>query len=233
MRLFAFLSRDRGVAHNVRFVAHVLRERKATERAAKRMPKPVPWDWAMPRLVPLLSGPSIDTPDLPIVRTTAGPGCAIEFGMDVGGAYLLVDARVAERWECRPEQLRDVALANLRRRTRQVSPASLSTGTFSGRIVRMWRGPRYAASLVLLEDELVRLFGSHDQVLATPSQSFLISFPVDTPGRVLADTVVDLEMGEALPLWFDPFLLHDGHLIWQPADLDGDDSDEERALWTS
>ena len=190
------------------------------------MPRPVPWDWARPRLLPLLCGPIIDPPGERVVRTVAGPGCAIEIGMDLGGVFPVVDASVAERWETSPDQLRDAALANLRRRTARLSPASLSTGAFSGRIVRMLRGPAgYAASLVLLRDELMRIFGSQDQILAAPGRSLLVSFPIDAPLDVVVDTVIDLELSQPLPLMLDPFLLTDGRLVWQPTASDPDEED--------
>ncbi|MEP7378900.1 MAG: hypothetical protein ABI725_04990, partial [Chloroflexota bacterium] len=134
--------------HRVRFVAHIVKEQRAMARAARRMPKPVPWEWAKPRLLPLLSGPVIDPPGLPTVRTTAGPGCAVEFGLDLGNVFPVVDALVAERWECDATQLLDVSLANLRRRVSILSPASVSTGVLSGRITRVFRQPGWAASLV-------------------------------------------------------------------------------------
>ncbi|MEO8626060.1 MAG: hypothetical protein ABI452_05110, partial [Candidatus Limnocylindrales bacterium] len=157
--------------HRVRFVAHIVKEQRAMARAARRMPKPVPWEWAKPRLLPLLSGPAIDPPGLPTVRTTAGPGCAVEFGLDLGKVFPVVDALVAERWECDAAQLLDVSLANLRRRVSLLAPANLSTGVLSGRMTRVFRQPGWAASLVLLEGELIRLFGAHDQYVAAPSRS--------------------------------------------------------------
>jgi uncharacterized protein YtpQ (UPF0354 family) len=189
------------------------------------MPRPVPWEWAKPRLLPLLCGPVIDPPGERVIRTVCGPGCAIEIGMDLGGVFPVVDAPVAERWETSPDQLRDAALANLRRRTARLSQATLNTGAFSGRIVRMLRGPAgYAASLVLLQDELMRVFGSQDQVFAAPGRSLLVSFPIDAPLDVVVDTVIDLELSERLPLMLDPFVLTGGRLLWQPA---ADEVDEE------
>jgi hypothetical protein len=38
----------------------VVREDQAMRRAARQMPKPVPWEWAKPRIVPLLAGPYFD-----------------------------------------------------------------------------------------------------------------------------------------------------------------------------
>ena len=210
--------------NTVRFVAHLVKEQRAIARATRRMPKPVPWEWAQPRLLPLLSGPAIDPPGLPTVRTTAGPGCAVEFGLDLGAVFPVVDALVAERWECDPAQLLEVSLANLRQRTSRLSPANLSSGVLSGRMTRVFRRPGWAASLVLLEDELIRLLGAHDQFIAVPSRSLLMSFPIETPLRVVADTVVDFEIREAMPLLYEPFLITDGRLSWQPPeDFAGDD----------
>jgi hypothetical protein len=210
------------LAARLRLAAHIVKEDRAIARAAKRMPKPVPWEWARPRLVPLLAGPRFDPPGEELIRSVAGPGCAIEFGIDLGGVFPVVDASVAERWECSADQLRDMALANLRQRVTRIGPRAAAAGTLSGRIVRLLRQPRgLAASCVFLLDELTRLFGSHDQVLAAPSRSLLVSFPMNTPAEVLADAVVDLEMGEPLPLLLDPFVLLDGELHWQPGDEDG------------
>ncbi len=204
-----------GGRDGIRFAAHVLREQRAIQRAAKRMPKPVPWEWAKPRLVPMLSGPCIDPPGSPIVRTTAGPGCAVEFGLEIGGVFLVVDAPVAERWECTPAQLLAASLDNLRKRTSRLSALDISTGVFSGRMTRMIRQPGWAASLVLLEDELLRLLGTQEQFIAVPSRAVLISFPITTPMRILADTIVDLEASEPLPLMYEPFLVQGGRLLWQ------------------
>jgi hypothetical protein len=205
----------------LRLAGHLIKQDRAFARAAKRMPRPVPWDWARPRLVPLLAGPSLDEPGVGVVRATAGPGCAVEIGMDLGGAFAIVDEIVAERWECSPGQLLEAGLHNLRRRLAKVGPADAVGGAFSGRIIRQLELPGgCAASVALLPDELMRIFGDHDQVLAAISIARLVSFPIDTPVEVLADAVIDMEMGEPLPLLYDPFVLVDGRLVWQPPDDD-------------
>ena len=58
----------------------LVREDRALRRAARQMPKPVPWDWAAPRLVPLLSRPAFDPPGEGLVRVTTELGFAVEFG---------------------------------------------------------------------------------------------------------------------------------------------------------
>ena len=184
------------------------------------MPRPVPWDWAASRVLPLLAGPRIDRPGEEIVRAVVEPGCAVEFGLEIGTALPLVDALVAERWECSAEQIRDAAFANLRRRAAELGRAAVTTATFNGRIVRISQARPWTSSLVLVPDELMRLFGDHDQVIAAPGRSLLVSFATETPVSVVADVIVDLEMGQAHPLMLDPFMLNGARLYWQCRDED-------------
>jgi hypothetical protein len=200
-----------------RRVLDLLREERRVRCAAKRMPKPLPWDWARPRLIPLLAGPYLG-PDL--VTVVAKPGCAINFGVEISGTYVLVDAPTAERWEASEAQLGAVSEMNLDRRAAQVQRESVIRGTLAGRIVRLLDSVPWATSLVLSPDNLRRLFGSHDQVFGTPKRGTLMSFSIDTPTNVIAHLVIEHEANAAWPLMLDPFLLVDGELLWQDV---GDD----------
>jgi hypothetical protein len=203
----------------------LLREHRALVRAAKRMPKPVPWDWARPRLVPLLAGPMIDPEGEHPVRSVMEPGVAVTFGIDLGEAFLLVDEPVARRWECTTEQIRDAALANLERWAARLEPRIVQTATMSGHQIRLiQRRPGWASSLLLVPDQLKRLFGSHDQVFGAPCRDTLLSFPTSIPSRLAADIEVDFEQGAMYPLFLDPFGLEDGIVHWSGAgEYDSDD----------
>src|SRR5216683_118667 len=115
----------------LRVTANVTRRQRRLRRAFRAMPNPVPWDWAAPRLMPLLSGPQFDDPDLPLVRVTSELGPTIEFGLDLGGVFATVDRRVAERWECTSEQLLLRGIANLRDRAAQIAPDQVVAGVMS------------------------------------------------------------------------------------------------------
>jgi hypothetical protein len=209
-----------------RRTARLIREDRAFRRAASRMPRPVPWEWAKTRLTPLLAQPHIDLPGEERVRTTAEPGCAIEFGIDLGGHFPIVDRIVAERWECSVEQLRDVALANLERRLAAVPPTAVQHAVMSGRAFRLLRTPLGCASSVLLvPGQLARLFGGHDQIFAAPGRHTLMSFPAASPMMGVADIVVEIEQNELAPLLLSPFGFADGEIVWEPEfdDLDEDD----------
>ena len=135
------------LASRSRLAAHVLKEERTVARVAKRVPRPMPWDYARPRIVPLLCGPSFDRPGEEVMRAVAGPGCAIEFGVDLGGVLPLVDRPVAERWECTSEQICEVALANLRRRLDRLPASAATAGALSGRIIRTLGVPRGAGGV--------------------------------------------------------------------------------------
>lgn len=209
---------------------HLAREDRALRRALGQMPKPVPWEWAAPRLIPVIAGPVFDPPGEPLVRVRSELGPMVDIGLDLGAALTFVDTKVAERWECSPHQLMERALQNLRDRASRLTVDHVQTGVLSGRAARILDGrPRWAASVLLTPADLFRLFGPHDQFVAAPSADCLLSLPLDTPTATVADIVVDFEMHSQRPLFLDPFLIRDGELEWAE-DVGDDDGQED---WTS
>ena len=199
------------------------RQRREYRRELAAIPKPVPWSWAEPRVLPILAGPRFDAPGEPLVRATSDLGPAVEFGLPIGPWFARVDWPVAERWECSATQLLDQAMSNLRDRAATLTPAAVRTGVLSGRQVRLLdEDPRWASSLVLDVEALRRVFGGHDQLIAAPRVDCLLSMPAETPGPVFAEIAIDLER-ETDSLWLDPFVLIDGVLTWANGDEDLDD----------
>jgi len=203
------------IATALRVTAMAERKRRRVQIAARRMPRPVPWDWAEPRIMPLLSGPCFDPPGSELVRLTSSLGPAIEFGLDLGSTVLRVDHPVAERWECSAEQLLATGLANLRRRAERLSATDVTTAVMSGYRIRLLdRRPHWASSILLDLPTLTRLFGDQDQFIAAPRADCLVTAPINTPPRVFADIALGLE-DQWNSLWLDPFLLESGELIWE------------------
>jgi hypothetical protein len=216
----------------LRVTADVARRQGRLRHAVRKMPNPVPWDWAAPRLMPLLSGPQFDDPELPLVRLTSELGPTIEFGLDLGGIFLTVDRRVAERWECSSEQLLNRGLANLRERAAKITPDQVVSGVMSGRTIRVLRDrPAWASSALLDLPTIHRLFGEHDQILAAPTTNCLVSLPIDTPTRTAADIVVSYE-GPLTSLFLDPFVMEEGTLQWVGGAL-AEELDGDTGGWTS
>lgn len=196
----------------------LLREERRLRAAAKKMPKPVQWDWARPRLMPLLAGPAFDL-DLVVVK--GAPGCAVIFGIECERTYLIVDRPVAQRWETSDAQLAAAAHANLDRRAARLEASAVRSATMAGHIVRVLDSVPWSTSLLLSPPNVLRLFGRHDQVFAAPRRNTLLSFATDVSTAVAAHTAVDVEVNAAFPLLLDPFLLEDGEVIWR--DLDDED----------
>jgi len=115
----------------------ILREERAAAKALPRMPKPVRWEWAKPRLVPLLAGPVIDPEGESLVRVVMDPGITVVFGIDLGAALRLVDEAVASRWESSAEQIRELATSNLERWAAKLEPRIVRTATMSGHQIRL------------------------------------------------------------------------------------------------
>jgi hypothetical protein len=198
---------------NPRRALNLLRDERRLRRAAKRMPKPVPWDWARPRLIPLLAGPYLGEEAL--VTVVGEPGCAVVFGVEIEGTHILVDRTVAQRWEVSDTQLHEVAQSNLDRRAASLSAANLTHGTLSGRIVRILESVPWSSSVLLAPEQLQKIFGDHDQIFAAPRRETLMSFSLETPPHVVTHLVIDYESRAPIPLMLDPFALVDGKLIWQ------------------
>ena len=214
------------IRSSVRRAARLIRNDRDFIRAARRMPKPVPWEWAKPRLVPLLSGPCDDAPGSAPVRARSALGCWVDFGIDLGGHFPLVDGLVAERWETSPDQLLEASIANIERRAGALATRSVRTAVRSGWIIRILDRPKGCASSVLLAPTaLRRLFGDHDQFLAAPGRHTILSFPIDMPTATIADIAIDHEMGELMPLFLQPFALVGGELAWADGPSTADDED--------
>jgi hypothetical protein len=200
------------------------RERREFDQALKAVPRPIPWEWGAPRVLPLLAGPRFDRPGESLVRTTSVLGPAIEFGIPIGRAFGRIDRPVAERWEVTVEQLLDRAMGNLSERAADLDANALITGVLSGRALRLLDGdPPWASSLLLDREALLRVFGAQDQVFAAARTDCLVSVPRDVPSRAVAEIVVDLEREEQ-SLWLDPFVLEGGELTWSGT-YDEDDDD--------
>jgi hypothetical protein len=100
-----------------------------------------------------------------------------------------------------------------------VLPAAVVGGSMYGRSFRRVLAPRgFASSLVLDPDELTRLLGPTELIVATPSRETLLAFSTDIPGWVIAEIGVEFECRHPFPLLLDPFLLEDGRIEWQPDD---------------
>jgi hypothetical protein len=149
-------------------------------------------------------------------RVTLPPGIPTGFGMDIGPAFLVVGESLLATWPVGPAELVATALENLRARMRPVRPRDLVRQPIDGVPVRVLQsGSGCASGLVLIEDELRRIFGAEPQVLVAPMRDILISMPADVD-RAFAAWLND-EFAEMDPngLALDAFVLDEAGLRYE------------------
>ena len=176
---------------------------EAVAEALETIPEGAPWPWAALRVMPAIRGtrvPVIDDVELekfgfeplsafPTVEMR--PGVDVSFAIEVEVVHVNVDQQHLDRWDMTIDQVAPVAMSNLVR-TVGTWKGEVYADTYEGIETRMLRGwPQWALSLILLPEELKRLFGAHDQFFVAPFACNLISLPIDVD-RDLAADIVDL-----------------------------------------
>lgn len=182
---------------------------EAVLRAMGGLPPDLEWPVMAPNVIPILPRrrpmpPQAGEP----FRVTLPPGVPTGFGIDIGPAFLVVGQSLLGSWPIGPADLVATALENLRARLRPVRPRDLVRQAIDGVPVRVLQsGAGCASALVLVPDELQRIFGRDPQLLIAPMRDVLISMPPDTD-RAFASWIND-EFAEMDPngLALDAFVL--------------------------
>jgi hypothetical protein len=190
---------------------------EAVLRAMGGLPPDLEWPVMAPNVIPILPRrrpmpPQAGEP----FRVTLPPGIPTGFGIDIGPAFLVVGESLLGSWPIGPADLVATALENLRARLRPVRPRDLLRQAIDGVPVRVLQsGVGCASALVLVPDELRRIFGRDPQLLIAPMRDILISMPPDTD-RVFASWIND-EFAEMDPngLALDAFALEDDGLRYE------------------
>jgi hypothetical protein len=149
-------------------------------------------------------------------RVTLPPGIPTGFGIDIGPAFLVVGESLLATWPVGPADLVATALDNLRARMRPVRARDLVRQAIDGVPVRVLQsGAGCASGLVLVEDELRRIFGGGPQCLIAPMRDILISMPLDVDRAFVA--WINDEFAEMDPngLALDAFVLDDAGLRYE------------------
>ena len=189
----------------------------AVRRAMGGLPPDLDWASMAESVIPILPR---RRPLPPLAgepfRVTLPPGIPIGFGIDIGPAFLVVGESLLATWPVDAAQLVATALENLRDRMRPVRPRDLVRQAIDGVPVRVLQsGAGCASGLVLVEDELRRIFGAQPQCLIAPMRDILISMPVDSDRRFVA--WINDEFAEMDPngLALDAFVLDDDGLRYE------------------
>ncbi len=156
-------------------------------RAMGALPPDLGWDEVAYSLVPILPRrrslpPTAGTP----FRITVPAGIEVGFGIDIGPAFLMVGETLVKEWGLTGDQLLATAIANLRRRLREVHRQDLFRQPIDGVPTRVLQsGVGLASALILDPGELARLFGKGPALFLAPMRDILIALPPDV-NRALA-----------------------------------------------
>jgi hypothetical protein len=149
-------------------------------------------------------------------RVTLPPGIPTGFGIDIGPAFLVVGESLLGTWPVEPAELVATALENLRARLRPVRPRDLVRQAIDGVPVRVLQsGVGCASALVLVPDELARIFGEAPQALIAPMRDLLVALPADTDRSFVAWLNDELAEMDPNGLALDAFVLEGGALRYE------------------
>lgn len=190
---------------------------EAVVRAMGGLPPDLDWQVLAPDVIPILPRrrPMPTAAGEPF-RVTLPPGIPTGFGVDIGPAFLVVGQSLMDSWPIGPADLVATGLQNLRDRLRSVRPRDVLRETIDGVPVRaLQSGIGCASTLVLVPDELERIFGRDAQCLIAPMRDLLISMPPETDRAFVA--WLNDEFAEMDPngLALDAFVMDDGGLRYE------------------
>lgn len=190
---------------------------EAVLRAMGGLPPDLDWEVMAPNLIPVLPR---RRPMPPLAgepfRVTLPPGIPTGFGIDIGPAFLIVGEQLLSGWPVGPADLVATGLDNLRARMRPVRARDLVREVIDGAPVRILQsGVGCASALLLLPDELERIFGPAPHCLIAPMRDVLISLPPDVD-RTFVGWLND-ELAEMDPngLALDAFRFEGGALRYE------------------
>ena len=181
------------------------------------LPPDLDWAAMSPNLIPILPRRRPMPAEAgEAFRVTLPPGIPTGFGIDIGPAFLVVGASVLASWPVGPADLVAVGLDNLRRRLRSIRPRDLHRDTFQGVPVRILQsGVGCASALVLVPDELERIFGSEGQCFIAPMRDLLISLPADADRELVGWLNDEFASMDPNGLALDAFVFEHGTLRYE------------------
>ncbi|MGV0985014.1 MAG: hypothetical protein ACOYB2_10695 [Limnohabitans sp.] len=109
--------------------------------------------------------------------TVTMAGVAMGFGLDVGPAMLVVADVLHKAWDVPAETIADAAVANARRAVATCGKRDVIKQEIDGTPIKVLQtGLHLASTVLLMPDEIVRLFGPGPKVLTAPMRDLLVAF---------------------------------------------------------
>jgi hypothetical protein len=188
-------------------------------RALERLPVDLDWTLVAPNVVPLLPlrrpMPALGDP----LRVLLPPGIMTGFGIDAGPAVMHVGPEALERWSIDVGELTARALGNVRFRTQRQRPRDVRKERLDGTVVRLLQtGEGVASALLLVADELTRLFGDQPAWFIAPMRDVLIAVDGSADPTFVAWLSAEMAAMDPNALAVDPFRWQDRRLRLEPVD---------------
>jgi len=167
----------------------------------------------MPRIRPLPAG--FPEP----LRVVVEPGVAVGYGIDIGPAFMGISADLVRSWDIPVAEVQARALANTIDRASRIDAATIVDGSLDGTPTRwLQTGQSIGSVLVLVPDELRRLFGAEPRFFITPMRDLIIALPAEVDRELAA--WLWLEVASADPNCLGPIgYRFDGYVV-RPEPLD-------------
>jgi hypothetical protein len=166
------------------------------------------WEAIAPSLMPLLPRRRPLPPMDPPLSQFVAPGFRITYGVDIGPAFWFVSEKQLPGWGVSVDELAERALANVRDRATARAQfglihevvADVPTLAFQSR-------EGWASALLLLPDQLARVFGDEPRLILAPMRDVLFGLPLDTDREFahwFLDELRDMDMNalDVPPLTF-------------------------------
>ena len=148
--------------------------------------------------------PGADEP----IRVMLPPGILVGFGLDIGPALVQVGPPLLASWGIDRDELVAEALANVRRLAGRCDPGLVVRSPIGETAVAaLQTNEGIAASLLLVPDQLARLFRPEPGLLLAPMRDLLLRLPPETDPLEAAWIGSEFEA-------IDPNALHLGGFAW-------------------
>lgn len=161
--------------------------------AVEALPPDLNWEGVADHVVPVLPRVRRHLSQAPDpLQIIVPPGVGIGFGIDMGAAFVAITRDIMERWTLSEADLLARALGNLKERVAKLSPRDVVRQTVDDvPVMVLQSGAGCGSSLILLPEELRRLFGPEPKLLLAPMRDLLIALPIEAD-RFLAVELFDL-----------------------------------------
>lgn len=145
----------------------------------------------------------------------------VGFGIDIGPAIAHVSHDMVERWDIAPEDVREQAMTNLRRRAQHEALVP-SIRQLVGGVPVYWyeSGDGWASALLLTPDELTRRVPLSNCLVVAPMRDLILSMPDHTEPEFAMVVRDEFAFEDPNGLDLPVFRLSDGRVTIIPVPAD-------------